>query len=235
MSSEEAGWSNIQQDVYESYLQSLTSFHIPTESTIKLYICQFVSLLFILRYFKLNNYNRCSFCTGMKIALEVLLFFSVNAACLYVIINDGSQWITLDLKYAIAIQVAIIYGLSVVDLLVALASSTTTHPPKAQPLLNQNVILGTRLLPHDPAWVKYLRHLNDDFLKIILSYNFIIINDLQISTAGKLVELAMKLICLCIMLRYEFHEDGDSVDDGVDDASNSSTESNKVLETQEKV
>ncbi|CCG24962.1 hypothetical protein CORT_0G02830 [Candida orthopsilosis Co 90-125] len=172
-------------------------------STIKLYLCQCVTLLFLFRFSTPKNSSRINQLTNLAILFEIILCIITNAASYFIVSTESSQYFTIDLKFAIAIQVIIIYGLFVTDLLVAFISSTN-RSDKQQQEKEEEVYVS---LHQNPEWLGYLCHLNNDFLKIILSYNFIMINDLEVNTTLKMVEFGIKLYCLCIMLRYEFKKE----------------------------
>lgn len=171
-------------------------------SMIKLYLCQCVTLLFLFRFSTPKNSFRTNQLTSLAILFEVILCIITNAASYFIVSTESSQYFTIDLKFAIAIQVIIIYGLFVIDLLVAFISSTNRSDKQQEKEEEFYVSLH-----QNPEWLKYLCHLNNDFLKIILSYNFIMINDLEVNMTLKLVEFGIKLYCLCIMLRYEFKKE----------------------------
>ena len=138
---------------------------------------------------------------------EVILLIVTHIGTFYIVSVKDSAYITDDIKLAMIIQVIIIYGLGIVDLVVQ-ANGTEEFQQEGKADLE-----GTFC---DPVWLKHLRHFNNDFLKIILSYNFIMINDLDTSMMLKLSEFAIKLYCLWIMLKYEYKSDEEEVERVVD-------------------
>lgn len=242
-------WTNTLQQVVKEFNlhSSIDDFDddVPTW-ILKFYMCQFVTLLFLFRYTNTSSSKAKSETRSKRaivnsqrlinrirnhihIVSEILLCVIVNIASFYVISTENSTYFTLDLKYAIGIQVIIIYGLFIVDLLVTITSRGMGKVEKAK----DTEIEGdekqnkddTTTIRHtlysqeekEPKWLKHLSHLNDDFLKIILSYNFIIIMDLQVHYIMKVVEFGIKLYCLWIMLRYEFRNEKQDEEEGEDE------------------
>lgn len=175
-----------------------------TPSLIKLYLSQCVTLLFLFRF----TSSRKNQVGGLFTKLfEVVLLIVTHIGTFYIVSVKDSAYITDDIKLAMIIQVIIIYGLGIVDLVVQ-ANGTEEFQQEGKADLE-----GTFC---DPVWLKHLRHFNNDFLKIILSYNFIMINDLDTSMMLKLSEFAIKLYCLWIMLKYEYKSDEEEVERVVD-------------------
>lgn len=225
-------WANTLQQLKEFNLHSsIDDLDVPTW-VLKFYMCQFVTLLFLFRYTNTSSKPTLSrpksqrlvhrIRSGIHIVSEILLCAVVNVASFYVITTENSTYFTLDLKYAIGIQVLIIYGLFIVDLVVAITSKlrkvekekhTEIQGDEKHNKTDDDTISHTLSSQEEPKWFKHLRHLNDDFLKIILSYNFIIIMDLQVHYIMKIVEFGIKLYCLWIMLRYEFKKEKQDEDE----------------------
>lgn len=221
-------WTNTLQQVVKEFNlhSSIDDFDDVPTWILKFYMCQFITLLFLFRYTNTSARKRSisransqrlihRIRTHIHILSEILLCFIVNIVSFSVIATESSTYFTLDLKYAIGIQVLIIYGLFIVDLVVAITSRVKKVKKQKDTEIQQDKtdIISHTLSKEEPQWFKLLRHLNDDFLKIILSYNFIIIMDLQVHYIIKIVEFGIKLYCLWIMLRYEFKNEKQDEDE----------------------
>ncbi|KAI5970213.1 hypothetical protein CANMA_000825 [Candida margitis] len=149
-------------------------------------ISQAVTLLFLLRFspwktLSANQPIATSSRTTSHALFESLLFITINVASVLVLMCD---FLHKSLKIAILIETTIVYLMYAID-----NSKKTTIDRE------------------DMTWNCKLRNLNDDLLKIVIIYNIILINKLEPTTAIKLIDIAMKVFCLFLMLRYEFRNE----------------------------
>ncbi|KAI5970216.1 hypothetical protein CANMA_000828 [Candida margitis] len=193
-------WTGIQQIVNDTYLP-YTPFS-SSSSLIKIAFSQCVTLLFMLRFFTPKISKKHSLITHSntsRILFEMALCIANNVGSLSIIASAAdSRYFTIDLKYALAIQVIIIYVLFILDVFVFDTNGVQRNKQEEE---------DSVALSEEEIWYKYLRNLNNDFLKIILSYNFIMITSLDEGLTVKLVDFGIKLYCLWIMLRYEFKKE----------------------------
>lgn len=183
-------------------------FNLSIPSSIAFYFSQCVTLFFLFRFRKSNtpkNTNTQVSSPFCKL-FEMCLFISTNTASVFIILSDENAppYFTIDLKYFLVIEIIIIYGLFVADIV--------TAKLQQQEQIREEEI-PSRVASKDASWLKYLSNLNNDFLKIIISYNLIIINYLQVNTIFKLVEFGIKIYCIFIMLRYEFESEDEDEDE----------------------
>lgn len=187
-------------------------FNLSIPSTIEFYFSQCVTLFFLYRFRKSNKSTNTNTQVSSPFCklFEMCLFISTNAASVFIILSDENvpPYFTIDLKYFLAIEIIIIYGLFVADIVTAKLQQQEQTREEGDP---------SRVTSKDASWLKYLSNLNNDFLKIIISYNLIIINYFPMNTIFKLVEFGIKIYCIFIMLRYEFEsEDEDEGEEECD-------------------